>query len=342
MTSGVWRVVGSSVRGAAHARRGVGNQDAIAWVPESGVGLPLAVAASDGHGNAISFRSAEGARRAVTTATTVLREVLGGLTGRGEDGASVRERLAADVARRWQRAVESYRRTRPDLADELASLRCEMEETAATRSEDAVSGPVAVALAALVSERWKDSIRADLLRRPFSRAEIVLLRRAAGDGAADAVRAEPLLAYGATLLAVLVTEACAVYLQLGDGDILSVSEAGEVRRPLPKDEKLFANETTSLCLDDAWRHVRVRVDALDQGPPPLIVVATDGYPNSFRDEKGFLKVGSDLLAMIRSEGLQAVRDSLPGWLRETSRFGSGDDITVGLICRAPARTGASR
>jgi hypothetical protein len=39
---------------------------------------------------------------------------------------------------------------------------------------------------------------------------------------------------------------------------------------------------------------------LVETPPALILLATDGYANSFPDEAGFLKVGSDLLGMIRS------------------------------------------
>ncbi len=63
------------------------------------------------------------------------------------------------------------------------------------------------------------------------------------------VEANPYLAYGATLLAVALTSSFALYMQLGDGEILIVSDAGEVTQPLLKDERLLANETTSLCLE---------------------------------------------------------------------------------------------
>src|SRR2546421_356438 len=65
-------------------------------------------------------------------------------------------------------------------------------------------------------------------------------------------------------------------------------------------------------------------------------VSTDGYANSFRHEKDFLAVGSDLLAMIREEGLDEVASQLEGWLNDASEHGSGDDITLGLLCRANA------
>ena len=142
------------------------------------------------------------------------------------------------------------------------------------------------------------------------------------------------LAYGATLLAVVVAESFILYLQLGDGDILVVSEAGEVSRaPLPTDERLFANETTSLCLRDAWREFRSHFQVISASSPALILVSTDGYGNSFRDEAGFLQVGADVLAMIRADGLDAVSASLETWLTEASQEGSGDDVTLGILCR---------
>jgi len=44
-------------------------------------------------------------------------------------------------------------------------------------------------------------------------------------------------------------------------------------------------------------------------------------------------VGTDLLATARSAGLDTVRDNLAAWLAETSAAGSGDDITLAMICR---------
>jgi hypothetical protein len=51
--------------------------------------------------------------------------------------------------------------------------------------------------------------------------------------------AESLVAYGATLLVAAVTERFVLYLQLGDGEILAVSDSGEVVRPLTKAERFL-------------------------------------------------------------------------------------------------------
>lgn len=175
-----------------------------------------------------------------------------------------------------------------------------------------------------IVRRWQEGIRVELDQNPPDAAETALLKGA-----------DPLLAYGATLLITVVTRDFIIYWQLGDGDIVLVDETGQVMRPLPADERLIANETTSLCQKDAWRHVRFRFQPIAETPPDFVMLATDGYANSFRDDTGFLKAVTDLHDMIQTEGPDYVRDNLAEWLNEASRQGSGDDITAALLWPRP-------
>jgi len=63
------------------------------------------------------------------------------------------------------------------------------------------------------------------------------------------------------------------------------------------------------------------------------MLSTDGYANSFATPADFLKVGTDYLDMLQGEGKNPLQKSLPKWLEEASREGSGDDITLGMIYR---------
>lgn len=279
-----WRLIGASVRGAAHVRANLPNQDAIGvWSPAHSDGLPGIMAVSDGHGSAKCFRSDRGARRAVRVACVLIRQFL-------------------------------------DSQSDLTNLST-IKRTAEER------------LPPLMARQWQDLVHNDWHRHPFSPGELDMLEKKAGPEARQAVEAKPALAYGATLLSVVVTEAFILYLQLGDGDILTVSETGQVERPMTRDERLLGNETTSLSGEQAWRDVQVRFQVMAGPPPALIMMSTDGYANSFRDEASFLKVGSDLLDLLRSDGVDKVNGSLNDWLREASRAGSGDDITLGLMYR---------
>lgn len=168
---------------------------------------------------------------------------------------------------------------------------------------------------------WSKAVTAHLDREPLTENELHLL--GLNDGS---------IAYGATLIVAAVTERFTFYLQLGDGEILIVSERGDVSRPMSKDDRLFGNETTSLCAPEAWRDFRVSFQPFAQSPPALILLSTDGYPNSFRHESGFLQVGSDILKMIHDDGISSVSDNLTRWLSDSTHAGSGDDVTLGILC----------
>ncbi|HVG20881.1 MAG TPA: protein phosphatase 2C domain-containing protein, partial [Blastocatellia bacterium] len=86
----------------------------------------------------------------------------------------------------------------------------------------------------------------------------------------------------------------------------------------------------------AWSDFRFSFQTLVGPPPALILLSTDGYANSFVSEEAFLKVGKDLLEMARADGLEKVNANLEAWLSEASEGGSGDDVTLAVICRADA------
>jgi serine/threonine protein phosphatase PrpC len=275
-----WQVAGQSVRGAAHERSGMPNQDAICWRPDSGAGSSLVLAVADGHGSSRYPRSNVGASLAVEVATQLVHDFLSG---------------QAD-------------------AENLSLVKRAAEEW----------------LPRALVRAWREGVGTHIKANPLSEVELESLAR--GNGVLEDDFEKLTFAYGATIVTAAVCERFVLYLQLGDGEILTVTDRGVVSKPLIKDERLFANETTSLCTPDAWSDFRMNFQPITHEQPALILLATDGYPNSFRDEAGFLKVGPDILKMIRAEGLDRVKDSLERWLSDSTRAGSGDDVTLGILC----------
>jgi hypothetical protein len=180
---------------------------------------------------------------------------------------------------------------------------------------------------------WNQAVDDYQASYPFSAGDLDKFDSEARRGLA----ANPRVAYGSTLVATLVTDAFLLYMQLGDGDIVAVSMDGQaVRPPLPGDSRLFADATTSLCMSDAWRYVRTYFQPLADYPPALVMLATDGYANSFATEEGFLVAAKDIFDMLkqhRHDSVHMLRNHLHAWLRATSDQGSGDDISVGVIFR---------
>jgi serine/threonine protein phosphatase PrpC len=180
-------------------------------------------------------------------------------------------------------------------------------------------------------DAWVAAVMSDLAHNPFSDAELGALETAEGERSKDSVVERPELAYGATLMVAAVTDDRIIYLQLGDGDILAVAADGRTTRPMVVDERLVGNQTTSLCMPDAWREFRVTETKASAGLPVLVLVSTDGYVNSFRSQEDFMQIGKDYLQILREQGSEALADELPRILSEATQQGSGDDITLGML-----------
>ena len=94
-----WQAVTATERGAAHRAAGLPNQDAVEVRPLDG-GMVAAVA--DGHGHARHFRSARGARLAVSIACQAAADLAarpGGLPALPED---LRNLLVPDIVTPWR------------------------------------------------------------------------------------------------------------------------------------------------------------------------------------------------------------------------------------------------
>lgn len=183
-------------------------------------------------------------------------------------------------------------------------------------------------------QQWRGRVEEHLREDPLPESFLGDFEKRLGRAARMTLAATPWVAYGTTLLVAAVTGDSVLYLQLGDGDILTVSSDAQVSRPWDRDERLLGNETTSLATPNAADEMRVRIASGADCLPELILLSTDGYANSFREDDGFLAVGADLVRMIRAEGIGPIDENLEGWLQEASELGSGDDVTVGILWRS--------
>lgn len=294
-----WKAIGSSVQGFSHVRSDLPNQDALKYLPDNGIGIRIILSVADGHGSKNYFRSDIGSKLAVETACEVCNSFLKDYSGKESEkikDLKFRDVICREIVRKWKERVNDHILNNPFTSEE-ESLLLKKQESGKKPNGEKI--------------RYRPS---------------------------DCLEDNQTIPYGATILSIVVTEKFLLYLQLGDGDILTISSDGTVSRPLPKDDRLIANETTSLCLPIAWEEFRVRYQPVDKIAPILIMVSSDGYSNSFSISSDFEKVGSDILGMIGKEpediekGIDTVQKNLENWLKETSEHGSGDDITIGIIC----------
>jgi hypothetical protein len=178
---------------------------------------------------------------------------------------------------------------------------------------------------------WLAAIESDLEDNPFTAAERDAIEKEEGAAAWSAIASCPQQVYDATLLVAAATGRVLLYLQLGDGEILSVSGQGATTRPLPPENPLAATQTASLCQPDAWKHFRSSW-VTDVAMPSLVLLSTEGYPHAFRSDEDFLKIGQNYLDIIREQGIGSLTKALPAILTEATQQGDGgDDITLALL-----------
>lgn len=194
----------------------------------------------------------------------------------------------------------------------------------------------------MIVREWRRYVKEHVAQNPFTVETWATVpeKDSRGRPIRPMVEANPALAYGATIMCVGVSERFIVYAQLGDGDILVISEDKQVAEPIPQDNRLMANETTSLCSDSVGADFKVVFQHIVGTPPALILVSTDGYKNSIDEpdqgSANFHSIGPDYLNRIRTQGLDFVERSLDLILSETTRRGSGDDISLAIIRRIEA------
>lgn len=146
------------------------------------------------------------------------------------------------------------------------------------------------------------------------------------DGNLDEIEVYKL--YGTTLVGVLITPLFSFALQIGDGDITFVDDSGA--RPFLNSDKILGTETHSLSKVDAWKKAVSVVyrNELFHNESSLLMLSTDGFSNSFKNEDEFKKACVDYYLMIQQHGAEEIKDNLQNWLDETSELGCGDDITL--------------
>ncbi|POX63285.1 hypothetical protein C3492_11485 [Streptomyces sp. Ru62] len=155
---------------------------------------------------------------------------------------------------------------------------------------------------------------------------------------------EKLVLYGTTLIGAVFTPWLFVAWQIGDGDLAVVEHDGALVRPLAPAEEDLGDETESLCGREAWRAMRMHWAPVfeEARAPRLVVLSTDGLSKSFASADGYREFVSGLAGRLAEEGSAGVREALPDWLAQASRY-SGDDTTLAAAVRpapapAPAET----
>lgn len=176
--------------------------------------------------------------------------------------------------------------------------------------------------------KWKKEVLSHLESNPFTSDELTIIK----DHDSRDYAVNPTIAYGTTLIGCGVVASIALFVQIGDGDVIIMDQSGRIFNPIPIDPSLVSNRTTSLCQRDPIPSFRYSVVDLESTAVDIIMIATDGFGNSQTDRDWYGGVMKDIASFSRKHGTFWIRENLPNWARRcASSEGSGDDTTIGLI-----------
>lgn len=299
-----WDAVVASVKGAAHIRKGLPNEDATAC---GGTSWVSAAAVADGHGDASCPRAEVGSRLAAQAAVNLLLEWADAeLVGAqpSPDAERVQTLLARDavpkLVARWRYLV----------AADVAEFNLSPAEVAAVRRSEPQP-----------EEATWDATGDSPDARPGESP-------VADDGVAAPTEVECWRAYGTTLVAALVCKGWVLVTQIGDGECGVVVADGHDVSPVP-DDGVGGVATTSLAMPEAADVARVA--ALPTSDPPVAVwVCTDGFSGAQADTSWRQLVAEQLFELATTVGPGAVKEKLPGWLGPAASA-SGDDTSMVIL-----------
>ena len=170
--------------------------------------------------------------------------------------------------------------------------------------------------------RWQDKVDDDLEQVPLSEADLETY---------EELVHRPRTAYGTTFLAVVAYEDLLLILQHGDGDIIGLYDdvAEDLVEP---DTRNFAGQTLSLAslFDASEIYHRVMADKL----PTVVTLFTDGIKNSYNDTnleeiEKFYKIPLAIKTSLKKK--EDLRAGLQALLNQVTTYGSGDDVTAGVL-----------
>lgn len=171
---------------------------------------------------------------------------------------------------------------------------------------------------------WNIAVNEDYRNNPFIEEELSNLNKRDR----EYVESDFEIAYGSTLIAVAFTNKYCFGIQIGDGDCVLINHMGEITNPMPWDERLQFNITTSLCDKAALSNFRhFWIDA----PINAIMVTTDGVRNSFSNEKYYHDFFLTLLGSLTDTSFDEAKIELMEFLQRLTIDGSGDDVSVSVV-----------
>lgn len=149
------------------------------------------------------------------------------------------------------------------------------------------------------------------------------------EGQLERIKQHKATLYGTTMLGCLVINDLLISVQLGDGLLVYIDKDEVMHVPFIDIDDNVANFTSSLCQEDAFEHIHIKVERLDN--IKYVLVCTDGVVNSYQAYDKYLNnFASPIVKILLNEenGEEIVKNFIEELGKEK---GIGDDVSLGVM-----------
>jgi len=145
----------------------------------------------------------------------------------------------------------------------------------------------------------------------------------------DILRMNPAKAYGTTLTGAMVLGCRLVVVGIGDSEVLGI-QRGKIVKLFDTDDDPAGNITYSMCQDDAFNHLRVRI--IDFRTLDGVILCTDGLSSPYQSYDNFNNsfVKPMVLETLKTKSTNHVYEFVE---QIAQKLGVGDDVSLSFILK---------
>lgn len=172
---------------------------------------------------------------------------------------------------------------------------------------------------------WNQMVEDDVRAHRFSSKEFINV----DSKNISKIKENPVIAYGSTLNGALFFKNKVIAVNIGDGEVLGVKK-GNIFPIFSNEDEPVGNYTYSLCQEDAYKHLRVKV--LDVKDLDGVILCSDGLSSPFQSyqslNNNFIK---PMIYRLLNNHNQIVIEKVVDEIASTK--GNGDDVSLSFILK---------
>lgn len=174
---------------------------------------------------------------------------------------------------------------------------------------------------------WNALAERDVSEKPFTKKELEKL----GEEEIFRLKGNFSKAYGTTLNGAMVFGNKLICINVGDGGVFALKK-GEVKSVFEEtdDDETVANLTYSMCSEDAYKHINVKI--LDFCEYDGVLICTDGVVNPYQNMNNFAKsFAKPMTAKILADEYGDIDRFIE---KMGTEIGIGDDVSCAMIVKS--------